>query len=169
MDQQGDSRCKLKIGQGDLIRITSPVGYIVTKAHVTEGMHPKVIAISNTFGSKFGRYATASKNGKPSVWGSQKDPELKNIWWSAEGVNPNPIIPVSTDPIGGGQGWYDTVVTVSKAKRGDKFGDTKVDNKKHYAFYKESMDYAYTGKNHRKMHPEVKVKKLPEPHLKKGH
>ncbi len=159
----------LKIGQGDLIRITSPVGYIVTKAHVTEGMHPKVIAISNTFGSKFGRYATASKNGKPSVWGSQKDPELKNIWWSAEGVNPNPIIPVSTDPIGGGQGWYDTVVTVSKAKRGDKFGDTKVDNKKHYAFYKESMDYAYTGKNHRKMHPEVKVKKLPEPHLKKGH
>ena len=160
---------KLGIGEGDLIRITSPVGYVVAKAHVTEGIHPKVIAISNTMGSKFGRYATASKDGKPGEWGSIDDPDLKNIWWKAEGVNPNPIIPVSVDPIGGSQGWYDTVVTVSKAKSGDKFGDTQVDNAKHYAFYKEAMDYAYTGKNHRKMHPEVKVGKLPEPTLKKGH
>jgi hypothetical protein len=31
------------------------------------------------------------------------------------------------------------------------------------------MDYAYTGKNHRKMHPEVKKMKLPAPKLKGGH
>lgn len=160
---------KLGIGEGDLIRVTSPVGYLVTKAHVTEGIHPKVIAISNTLGSRFGRFATASKNAKPGVWGNIDDTDLKNIWWTPEGVNPNDIIPVSADPIGGSQGWYDTVVTVSKAKSRDKFGDTKVDNKKHFEFYKETMEYAYTGKMHRKMHPEVKVGKLPEPKLKIGH
>jgi anaerobic selenocysteine-containing dehydrogenase len=111
---------KLGIGTGDLIRITSPVGYIVIKAHVTEGIHPKVVAVANTFGSKFGRYAKGEKGGKPEMWGNIDDPDIKNIWWKAEGVNPNPIIPVCTDPIGGGQGWYDTVVTVSKAKSGEQ-------------------------------------------------
>ena len=43
---------KLGIKHGDLIRITSPVGYIVTKARVTEGIHPKVIAVSNTLRHK---------------------------------------------------------------------------------------------------------------------
>lgn len=160
---------KIGIKHMDLIRVTSPVGYLVTKAHVTEGINPKVIAISNTLGSKFGRVATAKKDAGPGMWGDTPDPDLKNIWWTEEGVNPNTIIPVSADPIGGSQGWYDTVVKVSPAKSGDKFGDVKVDNAKHFAFFKETMEYAYTGKMHRKMHPEVKVEKLPEPVLKKGH
>lgn len=162
---------EMGIKHGDLIRVTSPVGYLVTKAHVTEGINPKVVAISNTLGSKFGRVATAKKGGagSPGVWGSIEDADLKNVWWTTEGVNPNYIIPVSADPIGGSQGWYDTVVKVTKAQGGDKFGDFKVDNSKHYEFYKETLDYAYTGKMHRKMHPEVKVEKLPEPELKMGH
>lgn len=160
---------KLGIKHGDLIRITSPVGYIVTKARVTEGIHPKVIAVSNTLGTKFGRVAAAKKNETPSMWGNVEDPDMKNIWWKAEGVNPNDIIPATADPIGGSQGWYDTVVKVTPAKAGDKFGDTKVDNKKHFEFYKETMEYAYTGKRHREMHPEVKAEKLPPAELKMGH
>ncbi|MBI5643588.1 MAG: molybdopterin-dependent oxidoreductase [Deltaproteobacteria bacterium] len=160
---------KIGVKNGDLIRITSPVGYIVTKARVTEGINPRVIAVSNSLGTKFGRVATVDKKSGPSMWGSVEDPDMKNIWWTTEGVNPNTIIPVSADPIGGSQGWYDTVVKVSPAKAGDKFGDTKVDNAKHMAFFKETVEYAYTGKMHRKMHPEVKVEKLPEPELKKGH
>jgi anaerobic selenocysteine-containing dehydrogenase len=160
---------KLGFKHGDLIRITSIVGHIVTKAHVTEGIHPRVVAVSNTQGTNFGRVATANKGAPPGMWGNIKDPDLKNIWWTAEGVNPNPIIPVSADPIGGSQGWYDTVVTVTPARSGDKLGDTKVDNSKHVAFYKETMSYAYTGSKHREMHPEVDVKELPKPTLKKAH
>ncbi|HBR17475.1 MAG TPA: thiosulfate reductase, partial [Deltaproteobacteria bacterium] len=92
-----------------------------------------------------------------------------NLWWKSTGVNPNDIIPVSADPIGGGQGWYDTVVMVTPVLPGDKFGDIQADNKKHYEFYKETMLYAYTGDKHREMHPEVKAGKLPPPELKKGH
>jgi hypothetical protein len=60
-------------------------------------------------------------------------------------------------------------VTVTPARSGDKLGDTKVDNSKHVAFYKETMSYAYTGSKHREMHPEVDVKELPKPTLKKAH
>jgi anaerobic selenocysteine-containing dehydrogenase len=160
---------KLGIKDGDLIRIKSAVGYMVTKARVTEGIHPRVVAVSNTFGSKFGRIATANKEATAPMWGGTEDPDIKNIWWKVEGANPNDIIPVSADPIGGSQGWYDTVVSVSPAESGDKIGDVRVDNAKHVEFFKETMQYAYTGKKHREMHPEVKVDKLPPAELKKGH
>ena len=55
------------IKDGDLVRVTSPVGYMVTKVRVTEGIHPKVIAVSNTLGMKFGRVATAKPRDRKSV------------------------------------------------------------------------------------------------------
>lgn len=166
-----ETAAKLGIKDGDLVRITSGVGYMVTKAKVTEGIHPKVVAVSNTLGTRFGRYALGMKNGERPMWAGSEvdDPDLKNIWWTSEAVNPNYIIPVSADPIGGSQGWYDTVVKVTKAEPGDKLGDIKVDNSKHFEFFKETERYAYTGDKHREMHPEVKVEKLPEPKLKIGH
>jgi anaerobic selenocysteine-containing dehydrogenase len=163
---------KLGIKHGDLIRITTDCGYIVNRAHVTEGIHPKVVAVSNSMGMKFGRFNLAQKTAGPGVWGGIKDKDLKNIWWGKNGetgVNPNPIIPAQADPIGGSANWYDTVAKVSKAKSGDKYGDTKYDLDKHWEKFKEGEEYAYTGKMHRKMHPEVKAKKLPEPMMPKGH
>lgn len=162
---------KIGIKNGDLIRITSGVGYIVAKARVTEGIHPKVVAVSNTFGTKFGRFATANKMGGEGKFGAADDADIKNIWWKTEGVNPNDIIPAVADPIGGSATWYDTVVKVTPAQSGDKFGDTKVDNAKHVEFFKEGMQYAYSGSKHKEMHPEVKIDwdKLPKPELKKGH
>jgi len=159
------------IKDGDLIRITSPVGYMVTRVRATEGIHPKVIAVSNTFGMKFGRVATAKPKDDTPAWTGpgMEDRDMANIWWKNTGVNPNDIIPVSADPIGGSQGWYDTVVTVTPAQSGDNFGDVKVDNAKHFEFFKETMRYAYSGDKHREMHPEVKIGKLPPAELKKGH
>jgi thiosulfate reductase/polysulfide reductase chain A len=49
--------------------------------------------------------------------------DLNNVWWDDRGVHPNAIIPVVADPIGGSQGWYDTVVKVTKARPNDKYGD----------------------------------------------
>ncbi len=154
----GDTARKFGVKDGDLIRITSPVGYMVTKAKVTEGIHPRVVAVSNSLGTKFGRIATADKEAPRPAWGDTEDPDMKNIWWKDEGVNPNYLIPVSADPIGGSQGWYDTVVSLTPAQAGDKLGDVKADNDKHFEFFKETLQYAYTGDKHKEMHPEIEIK-----------
>ena len=98
------------IGEGDRIQVTSRLGSIVTRAYLTQGVHPRVIAISDSCGHwQSGRVSQA----RPF---QSLDPETALIWWEKEGkgVHPNPIIPVSSDPIGGGQAWMDTIVTVAK-------------------------------------------------------
>jgi anaerobic selenocysteine-containing dehydrogenase len=98
------------IKDGDAIRVTSRLGSIITRAYVTQGIHPQVIAISDSCGHwQFGRVAQARRFRSP-------DPETMLIWWEKEGngVHPNPIIPVASDPIGGGQAWMDTVVSITK-------------------------------------------------------
>ncbi|HEX4944887.1 MAG TPA: molybdopterin-dependent oxidoreductase [Usitatibacteraceae bacterium] len=146
---------KLGVKTGDLIRIESKVGHMVTKAYVTEGIQPKVIAIATAFGHwEYGRLATLRLKDKPA-FGGQEDADMSNVWWDDKGVHPNAIIPVVADPIGGSQGWMDTVVKVTKAGPNDKYGDTQGNWEKHYEAYKETLRYAYTGDLHRKMHPEM--------------
>jgi len=153
---------KLGVRTGDLVRVESPVGYLVTKVYVTEGIHPKVISIATGFGHwEYGRLATLKLKDKPAFGGTE-DPDLDNVWWDDRGVHPNAIIPVVADPIGGSQGWYDTVVKVTKAGPDDKYGDIHGEWDKHYAAYKETMRYAYTGDLHRKMHPEMAAWAGPE-------
>ncbi|MBI5814859.1 MAG: molybdopterin-dependent oxidoreductase [Nitrospinae bacterium] len=146
---------KLGIKNNDLVRITSGVGHMVTRANVTESIHPEVVAVSTAVGHKVGgRFATANKDAKAHQWAGD-DAELKHMWWDDAGVHPNDIIPVSTDPIGGSQGWFDTVVTVEKAHKGDKYGDVVADLKKAVDFYKETLTYNVAGPNHKKVHPEL--------------
>jgi anaerobic selenocysteine-containing dehydrogenase len=82
------------------------------KAHVTEGIHPDVIAIAHNVGHwEYGRYAS----GKKVPFGRDDDPDLKLIWCKEHGVHPNWIIPNAGDPISGAMRWMDTVVSVRKA------------------------------------------------------
>jgi anaerobic selenocysteine-containing dehydrogenase len=151
-----ETAARIGVRSGDLIRVTSPVGYLVTKVYVTEGIHPKTVAISTACGHwGYGRLAQLKLNEKAGQYGGQDDPDLKNVWWDDHGVHPNVIIPVIVDPIGGSQGWYDTVVTVTKAQAGDKYGDWKADWNSHIEACKETERYAYDGDLHRKMHPEM--------------
>ena len=146
---------KLGVKTGDLVRIETRVGHMVTKAYVTEGIHPKVISIPTAFGHwEYGRLATLKLKEKPAFGGTE-DPDLQNVWWDDRGVHPNDIIPVVADPIGGSQGWYDTVAKVTKAGPNDKYGDIQGSWEKHVEAFKETMRYAYTGDLHRKMHPEM--------------
>ena len=56
---------KLGVKTGDLVRIESKVGHLVTKAYVFEGIHPKVVAIPTAFGHwDYGRLAHAQAEGR---------------------------------------------------------------------------------------------------------
>lgn len=160
---------KIGVKTGDLVRVESMVGYLVTKAYVTEGIHPKTVAIATGCGHwEYGRLATLKLNEKPQFGGTE-DPDLKNVWWDDKGVHPNDIIPAIADPIGGSQAWYDTVVKVTKAGPNDKYGDVHGDWEKHLAVFKEGLRYAYTGDLHRKMHPEMANWAGPESVGHEGH
>jgi anaerobic selenocysteine-containing dehydrogenase len=104
------------IKDGDKIKVTSSIGSIATNAYVTEGIIPGVIAISFHFGRQhsgvFGSGKSDPINGRG---GASADPDAKNMTWKKHGVHPNAIIPNSSDPIGGGQRWMDTVVRVERA------------------------------------------------------
>lgn len=160
------------IQDGDLIRITSTVGHVVTRAHLTEGIHPEVIAVSTACGHPaYGRLAQLKQRDPDPEWAQGGDPDIThNVWWDDRGVHPNPVIRLSVDPIGGSQGWYDTVVTVSKAQSGDKYGDAVASVEESLKDYEETLRYAYTGDLHRVNHQEVEVdwNDLPRPGVKAG-
>jgi len=164
-----NTAAKRGINDGDLIRVSSKLGHIVTRAHVTEGIHPDVIAISTACGHPaYGRLSQLKHREAAADWAQGGDPDMvNNVWWDDKGVHPNPIIRLAVDPIGGSQGWYDTVVTVSKAESGDKYGDVKVSVEESIKDYEETLRYAYTGDLHRANHQEVDIDwdHLPEPEL----
>ncbi len=131
---------KSGIGDGDLVRVTSEVGHMVTRAWLTEGIHPQTIGISTSVGrTAYGRVALADPHAHASfARKEQEDPDIDhNLWWRDGGVSANDIIPIFIDPETGAQVWNDTVVTVSPAESGDSYGDISVDNTMHFAIYKK--------------------------------
>ena len=103
---------KFKIRNGDKVKVTSEIGYIITEVSLREGIIPGVIAISHHCGHwAHGRAATAGAVKSPF---GRADEEIARIWWKDKGVHPNWIIPNKGDPIGGQQRWMDTVVTIEK-------------------------------------------------------
>ncbi len=102
---------KRGIKEGDRIRVKSDIGEIVTKARVTEGVHPKAIAISHHLGHwQYGEFAS----GKRAASGHVCIPDCSRKWWKETGVHPNWIIPNAPDPIAGQLRFMDTVVKVTK-------------------------------------------------------
>ena len=134
---------QLGIGDGELVRVISDVGYLVTKAWLTQGIHPQVLGISTSVGrTAYGRVAEANPELRAGYLQDDQpvDEDINhNLWWRDGGTNPNDIIPVSIDPVSGVQAWNDTVVTIALAEAGDNYGDIKVDNAKHYAIYKKIL------------------------------
>jgi anaerobic selenocysteine-containing dehydrogenase len=102
---------QLHIEEGDRIKISTKIGAFVTEARLTFGIHPRVIGIERNLGHwGYGQIAQAKKF-------KSRDPNTKLVWWENEGngISPNRIISGTSDPIGGGEAWNDTLVTISKA------------------------------------------------------
>jgi len=104
----------------------SRVGDLRVRVHLTDAIHPKVIAISNHCGHwEYGRTATAMA-GKGDIpyrnfTFAKPDRDVdENIWWSeAKGGNgagyaPNSIMQINPDPVSGQQGWFDNIATIRK-------------------------------------------------------
>ncbi len=107
----------LNVNDGDKVEIKSSVGKIVKTVHVTEGVIPGVVAISNHCGHwQWGRFATANQIANPlaDAESDALDSDINRIWWKEKGIHPNWIIPNLGDPIGGMMRYMDTVVTVRR-------------------------------------------------------
>ena len=102
----------LFLNEGDIVKVTSAVGEVQSKARVTPAVVPGVVAISFHCGHwEYGRFAS----GNPTPYDASSDPDSSRIWWEGRhGVHPNWIIPTDADPISGQMRWMDTVVRVAK-------------------------------------------------------
>lgn len=119
---------ELGIEEGDHIKLTRKNGEAKTRslestAYLTEGIHPKVVAMANGVGhTAYGEIAQGEKipYDDPHIPQELRDPNTELVWWDHHGFNPGhgvnakQIVPAEVDPIGGGQAWGDVVVVVAK-------------------------------------------------------
>jgi anaerobic selenocysteine-containing dehydrogenase len=153
----GDA-AKLGIAIGDLVKVHTGIGSFVTRAWVTEGIRPGVVAMSHHLGrwrldeDKGGaRNASAlvriarSADGKyemRQLHGTQPfksdDADSARVWWTEIGVHQNLTFPVQPDPVSGMHCWHQRV-RLEKAGPDDAYGDVMVDTAKSHQLYLEWM------------------------------
>jgi len=129
----------LGIADGDLVRVVSAVGYLVTRLHATQSIHPRVVAMARGHGHKaLGRVARAQPRQSPEWSEASEDPDIHfNLWWEDQGVNANEIMPFFADPSSGSAAMA-FVVRLEKAQDGDRYGDVQANVALHEAFFKKS-------------------------------
>ena len=143
---------------GDLVRVTTDIGYFVAKAWITEGIRPGVVACSHHMGrwklvghdhvGSGGMMATVAIDREPQGWAMRTrravgpyrsaDPDTSRIWWSDTGVHQNLTFPVHPDPISGMHCWHQAV-RVTPARAGDSHGDIAVDTARAREVYRRWM------------------------------
>lgn len=123
---------KLKIKDGQLVRIVAATGYMVTRARVTHSVSPHVVAMAGGMGhTAFGQVARALRGRvhEPLKGRADRDVDF-NLWWEDHGVNPNDLIPSVADPKGGGPCWSCLRVAVEPARAGDRYGTVVAETSK---------------------------------------
>jgi len=126
-----ETAARLGIKDGEVVKLTrshksgdAKERSIQSTAYLTEGIHPEVVAMANGNGrAESGSVAEGEPLNSDEIKEIEphalQDANMKLVWWKEKGagigVNAKQIVPVSPDPIGGGQAWGDVVVTVAKA------------------------------------------------------
>jgi anaerobic selenocysteine-containing dehydrogenase len=148
------------VATGDLVRVTTRIGFFVNAAWVTEGIRPGVVACSHHLGrwrlpgqpgtdrwaappvrlEQSGTTWRLRRDGDIAPWESS-DPDSRRVWWTDGGVHQNLTFPVQPDPISGMHCWHQ-VVTVEKARPGDAYGDIEADTAKAFEVYREWLALA---------------------------
>ena len=151
---------KLGVGEGDLLKIETEIGWFIDKVWVTEGIKPGVIGCSHHIGrwrrkqDAGNRYMTNEVeiedvgDGKMRMrtvsgvkpWKSD-DPDTNRVWWRDGGVHQNITHAVQPDPISGAHCWLQKV-RISRPAEGEAYGDVEVDTNKSFEYYKKWNEMA---------------------------
>jgi len=152
-----EDAARLGVAAGDLVKVQSAIGWFITRAWVTEGIRPGVVAMSHHLGRwrlheelgarnasalvritrhGDGRYEMRQVHGTQPF--ASDDPDSGRIWWSEVGVHQNITFPVQPDPVSGMHCWHQRV-KVEKAGPDDRYGDISVDTNASHRLYKEWM------------------------------
>lgn len=154
----------LEFDTGDMVRITTDIGWFVMRAWRTEGIRPGVVAASH----HMGRWRLDDDRGNER-WSSalvdvdriedgkwrlrqlkgiepfeSADPDSSRIWWSDPGVNQNLAFPVHPDPVSGMHAWHQRV-TLAKAEPEDRYGDVVVDTSKSTQVFEDWLSMTRPG------------------------
>jgi anaerobic selenocysteine-containing dehydrogenase len=145
---------RLGVRNGELLRVSTSIGYFVNRAWITEGMKPGVVACSHHLGRWTIHRDQGAKMSAALVSLSREDGTLKmrqieglkpfdspdrdsgRVWWTDAGVHQNLTFPVQPDPVSGMHCWHQKV-TIEKAHAGDQYADIFVDTKKSMEVYRE--------------------------------
>jgi anaerobic selenocysteine-containing dehydrogenase len=159
---------RLQVASGELVRVTTQIGYFVDKVWVTEGIKPGVIAMSHHLGRWRLEEASGVNRGSSNLvklheedgdshrlevlhgagaWDSF-DPDTSRIWWEDVGVHQNLTHAVHPDPISGAHCWLQKAYNVRKADPDDRHGDVWVDTKKSMEAYHEWMALTRSAVDH---------------------
>jgi len=145
---------RLGLQTGDLVRVTTEIGYFVNRVWATESIAPGIVACSH----HLGRWRLHANEG--SRWSTPRvrflkveggtllrqveslgpfksaDPDSSRIWWSDGGVHQNLAFAVHPDPISGMHCWHQRVV-VARAPAADRYGDVYVQAGRSMEVYRE--------------------------------
>jgi anaerobic selenocysteine-containing dehydrogenase len=158
---------RLGVGTGDLIRVTTRIGYFVDKVWITEGIKPGVIAMSHHLGrwrlkedeglsrgaSNLVTIEETKNSGRLRVvhgagaWESF-DPDTSRIWWEDVGVHQNLTHAVHPDPVSGHHCWLQKAYNVEKARPEDRHGDVWVDTEQSMENYREWVAMTRSAVDH---------------------
>jgi len=147
---------RIGVETGDLLRVTTEIGYYVNRAWVTDGIRPGVVACSHHLGrwrldteQGADRWASALvelKRASDGTWRMHQlqgivpfesdDPDSARIFWREGGVHQNLTFPVHPDPISGMHCWHQKVM-VEAAHPEDSYGNVYVDTCKAYKVYQD--------------------------------
>ena len=148
---------------GQMVRITTDIGYFVMRAWRTEGIRPGVVAASHHLGrwrldqdkgNERWSSALVGIDRRSDGWllrqksgiepFSSDDPDSERIWWRDAGVNQNLAFPVHPDPISGMHAWHQRV-RLTAAADDDQYGDIFVDTDRSHEIYREWLALTRPG------------------------
>jgi anaerobic selenocysteine-containing dehydrogenase len=153
---------RVGVGNDDLVRVHTEIGWFVVRAWVTEGLRPGIVACSHHMGrwrlsesSGVGGWTAApvtlseERAEGGSVWKirhrrevvpfDSSDPDSGRVWWSDAGVHQNLAFPVHPDPVSGMHCWHQKV-RLEPASSEDRYGDVVVDTARSHEVYREWLE-----------------------------
>ena len=106
-----ETAAALGLQPGQKLRVKSTLAEFVARPHITQGILPGVVAIADGAGHWEGNTFARGRAEQ------SKDSDSDLVWWAAQGNGAHTRglgVPPS-DPLGGGLGWGDLLVEVTRA------------------------------------------------------